>query len=208
MSIDSWLAFTLACAVLTLIPGPSVLLVVSQALSKGIKAAMMCVAGELVGGIFLMGLSFAGVGAILAASAVLFQVVKWAGVIYLAYLGICQIAEARKGGGAIGESAVKPDSAAWNSLWAGFVTALLNPKAIVFYMAFLVQFMDPARDMLLQAAILIATSTIVVAILLVGYALVATRARSAFQSQAAQRKIGYASGSFLIGGSALIATTR
>ncbi|MFT4961540.1 MAG: homoserine/homoserine lactone efflux protein [Paracoccaceae bacterium] len=83
---------------LTLILGPSVLLVVGQALSKGRKAAMMCVAGDVVGGIVLMGLSFAGVGAILATSAILFQIVKWTGVIYLAYLGYRQIIEARAGG--------------------------------------------------------------------------------------------------------------
>lgn len=208
MSFDSWLAFALACAVLTLIPGPSVLLVVSQALSKGKKAAMMCVAGELVGGIILMGLSFAGVGAILATSAVLFQIVKWTGVIYLAYLGCRQIVEVRAGDGQLDSVDVNPSEAGWSSLWAGFVTALLNPKAIIFYMAFLAQFMDPARDVMLQATILTATSTFVVAILLVGYAMVATRARTVFQSQAAQRKIGYTSGSFLIGGSALMAATR
>jgi homoserine/homoserine lactone efflux protein len=208
MSFDSWLAFTLACVVLTLTPGPSVLLVIGQALSKGKKAAMMCVAGDVVGGIVLMGLSFAGVGAILATSAVLFQIVKWAGVIYLAYLGYRQITEARAGGGQFGEIDDHPNSAGWNSLWAGMVTAILNPKAIVFYMAFLAQFMDPTGNIALQATILIGTSTIVVAILLAGYALIATRAKATFQSRSAQRKIGYTSGTFLIGGSVLMATTR
>ncbi|MBL4768593.1 MAG: LysE family translocator [Rhodobacteraceae bacterium] len=208
MSFESWLGFTLACVVLTLIPGPSVLLVVGQALSKGRKAAMMCVAGDVVGGIILMGLSFAGVGAILATSAVLFQIVKWAGVIYLAYLGYRQIVEARAGDGQFDVVDISPDKTGWNSLLAGMVTAVLNPKAIVFYMAFLAQFMDPARDMMLQASILIATSTIVVAVLLAAYAMIAMRARTTFQSRSAQRKIGYASGSFLIGGSVLMATTR
>jgi homoserine/homoserine lactone efflux protein len=88
------------------------------------------------------------------------------------------------------------------------VTAMLNPKAIVFYMAFLAQFLDPARDMMLQVTILITTSTIVVAILLAAYAMIAVRARATFQSRSAQRKIGYTSGSFLIDGSVLMATTR
>ena len=208
MSFDSWLAFTLACVVLTLIPGPSVLLVVGQALSKGRKAAMMCIAGDVIGGIVLMGLSFAGVGAILATSAVLFQIVKWAGVIYLGYLGYRQIVETRGGGAQFDEVDVSSDSDGWNSLWAGMVTAILNPKAIVFYMAFLAQFMDPTGNIWLQATIFTATSTIVVAILLAGYALIATRAKTTFQSNLAQRKIGYTSGSFLIGGSVLMATTR
>ncbi|MBV1925827.1 MAG: LysE family translocator [Rhodobacteraceae bacterium] len=208
MSFDSWLAFILACVVLTLIPGPSVLLVVGQALSRGRKAAMMCIAGDVIGGIVLMGLSFAGVGAILATSAVLFQIVKWAGVIYLGYLGYRQIVETRGGSAQFDEVDVSSDSDGWNSLWAGMVTAILNPKAIVFYMAFLAQFMDPTGNIWLQATILTATSTIVVAILLAGYALIATRAKTTFQSNLAQRKIGYTSGSFLIGGSVLMATTR
>lgn len=169
---------------------------------------MMCIAGDVVGGIVLMGLSFAGLGAILATSAILFQIVKWAGVIYLAYLGYRQIVETRAGGTQYNEADISPESAGWNSLWAGMVTAILNPKAIVFYMAFLAQFMDPTGNFWLQATILIATSTIVVVILLAGYALIATRAKATFQSRSAQRKIGYTSGSFLIGGSVLMATTR
>lgn len=208
MSFESWLAFTLACVVLTLIPGPSVLLVVGQALSKGRKAAMMCVAGDVLGGIILMVLSFAGVGAILATSAVLFQIIKWSGVIYLAYLGYRQIIEARAGGSQFDDMDVSHDGTGWGSFWAGTVTAVLNPKAIVFYMAFLAQFMDPTRDIGLQAVILITTSTTVVALLLAGYAMIAMRARATFQSRSAQRKIGYTSGSFLIGGSVLMATTR
>lgn len=208
MSFDAWLAFTLACIVLTLIPGPSVLLVVGQALSKGRKAAMLCIAGDVVGGIVLMGLSIAGVGAILAASAVLFQIVKWAGVLYLAWLGYRQIIEARRDVGVFDNVEDEKPRGGWNSVWAGLITAVLNPKAIVFYMAFLAQFMDPTGNIPLQAAILITTSTIVVAVLLAGYALIAARARQTFKSQSARRKIGYSSGSLLIGGSVLMATTR
>ncbi len=167
---------------------------------------MMCIAGDIVGGVVLMGLSFMGVGTILAASALLFQIVKWAGVIYLAYLGCRQIAEARNDNGYFAEA--HQTSSAWGSLWAGAVTAVLNPKAIIFYMAFLAQFIDPARDMALQMVILTITSTIVVAVLLTGYALVAGRTRQFFQSKSARKRIGYTGGTFMIGGSVLMATTR
>jgi len=208
MSFDSWLAFTLACTVLTLIPGPSVLLVIGQALAKGRRAAMLCIAGDVLGGILLMGLSFAGVGAILAASAILFQIVKWAGVLYLAWLGYRQIIEARDGIGAFDAGRDLSDTVGWHSFWTGLVTAVLNPKAIVFYMAFLAQFMDPTGDFAVQATILIATSTTVVAILLAGYAVLAARARTTFESRLARRRIGYSSGSLLIGGSVVMAATR
>lgn len=208
MSFDAWLTFTVACIVLTLIPGPSVLLIVGQALSKGRRAAMLCVAGDVVGGIILMSLSFAGVGAILAASAVLFQIVKWAGVLYLAWLGYCQIIEARSDAGMFDNIETNDATGSWSSVWAGLVTAVLNPKAIVFYMAFLAQFMDPTGNIGLQMVILITTSTVVVALLLAGYAMIAARAREAFKSQSARRRIGYSSGSLLLGGSVLMATTR
>lgn len=206
MSLENWFAFTFACVVLTLIPGPSVLLVIGQALTKGKKAAMMCIAGDLIGSIVLMLLSFLGVGAILATSAVLFQAVKWAGVFYLAYLGYRQISDARKD--VFELPGHKGTSAGWGSLWAGTITAILNPKAIVFYMAFLAQFIDPAGNLALQITVLTATSTLVIAVLLSAYALIAARARRAFQSSAARRKIGYTGGTFLIGGSVLMATTR
>lgn len=206
MSLDTWIAYTIACVVLTMIPGPSVMLVIAQSLTRGRTAAAMCIFGDVVGSILLVGLSFAGVGAILAASAVLFQIVKWAGVLYLAWLGISQIIEARREAPEL--AGHQEQGSSWGSFWAGAVTAVLNPKAIVFYMAFLAQFIDPAGDMPLQLALLTVTSSVVVMVLLAGYALIAERARLFFRSQLARRRMGYAGGAFMIGGSTVMAVTR
>lgn len=170
---------------------------------------MMCILGDVIGSIVLMGLSFAGVGAILAASALLFQVVKWVGVLYLAWLGYRQIAEARQTP-AEDENITTPGQAhsAWRSFWAGTITAILNPKAIIFYMAFLAQFINPQADLTSQLAILTLTSSMVVVVLLTCYALVAARARQVFQSPVARKRMGYTGGTFMIGGSVLMATTR
>ncbi|WP_228933258.1 LysE family translocator [Roseibium aggregatum] len=205
MSLETWLAYTLACVVLTIIPGPSVMLVVGQTLMRGKTAAVMCILGDVVGSIVLTGLSFAGVGAILAASTVLFQIVKWTGVVYLAWMGYSQIREARRD--SVLEPGVRTGSA-WGSFWAGTLTAIFNPKAIVFYMAFLAQFIDPAADMTVQLVVLTLTSSVVVMVLLAGYALIAARARKLFQTRLARRRMGYAGGGFMIGGSALMAVTR
>jgi threonine/homoserine/homoserine lactone efflux protein len=214
VSLETWLAYTLACVVLTIIPGPSVMLVVGQTLMRGKSAAMMCILGDVVGSIILTGLSFAGVGAILAASTFLFQSVKWVGVLYLAWLGYSQIREARRDGGSV-ETSVQSRSpkasfsaSFWGSFWAGTVTAIFNPKAIVFYMAFLAQFIDPAGDLAVQLAVLTVTSSLVVMVLLTGYAVLAARARKVFQTSMARRRMGYAGGGFMIGGSALMAITR
>jgi len=85
---------------------------------------------------------------------------------------------------------------------------VLNPKAIVFYMAFLAQFIDPQGDLPVQLAVLTATSSLVVVVLLAGYALIAEWAGRLFDSRRARRRIGYAGGGFMIGGSAVMAVTR
>ncbi|ACJ27177.1 Lysine exporter protein (LYSE/YGGA) [Shewanella piezotolerans WP3] len=204
MSIEVWLSFVIACAVLTLIPGPCVLLVISQSLTKGIRAALMCILGDVIGGIILMVLSLVGVGAILATSATLFMIFKWLGVGYMAYLGYCQIKDAR----AYTANNNPTDDQAQNidSMKAGFIASSLNPKAIAFYMAFLPQFMTPGSDQVLQFAILIVTSSVVVAVILAGYALVAASASRFFQHQKSEKYLGYVGGSFLISGSAYMAT--
>lgn len=204
MKLEIWLAFIAANAVLTLIPGPSVLLVVSQAITRGKKVALMCIAGDVLAVMVQMTLSLVGVGAILAASATLFALVKWAGIGYMAYLGFRQIADARSGK-AHTEARVQKQSSGFG---VGFFTGVLNPKGIIFNVAFLTQFMDPAGNTFVQFSILVVTSTIVVSTILAGYALLATRARQTFQGRKSQKIFSYTGGSFLIGGSLLMATTR
>ncbi|NRA87506.1 MAG: LysE family translocator [Rhizobiales bacterium] len=206
MELETWIAYAVANIVLTLIPGPSVLLVVSQAITRGVKAAFICIIGDVIAGVVLTILSIVGVGAILAASVTLFMIVKWAGVAYMAYLGYCQIRDARNGDAIVVENTAS--KSAFNSLSAGFFSAILNPKAIIFYMAFLAQFMTPDGDMVLQFTILVLTSSIVIAVILGGYALIAGRAKKAFQSPKAKKIFGYSGGGFMIGGSVLMASTR
>ena len=88
MSIATWLAFAAASAVLLLIPGPTVLLVVSYALTQGRRVALAMAAGVALGDFTAMTLSLAGLGALLLTSATLFTVLKWVGAAYLVYLGV------------------------------------------------------------------------------------------------------------------------
>lgn len=206
MSLEHWLAFIAAYTVISAIPGPSVFMVTGVAMTRGLRPALWCVAGDVLGGVVLIALSLAGVGAILAASATLFQMVKWAGVAYMAWLGYCQIRDARRLGST--DNASLPAIPAHSSLRAGFLTGVLNPKAIIFYVAFLSQFMEPGGDPVTQFAVLVATSTVIVGATLSAYALAAARARRALTSVRARQRFGYAGGSFLIGGSVLVATSR
>lgn len=209
MNFETWISYVIASAILSLIPGPSVLLITGQALTKGLRAAFICLAGETVGGAILILLSLLGVGAVLATSTALFLVIKWLGVAYLAYLGVCQIIDARKQEqvSSLDTLASKP-TPSLGSFSSGFVTALFNPKAIIFYMAFLTQFFDPLGNHLIQYAILILTSAVVAGLILAGYAIAASQARNALRGRKARQKVSYASGGFYLGGSMLMATTR
>jgi len=120
------------------------------------------------------------------------------------YLGDCQIIEARKNNSQ-GENIAK-QKVILGSFKAGFIASLLNPKAIIFYMAFLPQFMNPERDTLLQFSILIITSSIVIGVILAAYALIASRARRTLQSEKFRKYFNYSSGSFLIGSSVFMAS--
>ena len=88
MPIETWLAFVAASAVLLVIPGPTILLVVSYALGQGRRVALPVAAGVALGDFTAMTLSMLGLGALLATSATLFTVLKWIGAGYLIWLGI------------------------------------------------------------------------------------------------------------------------
>lgn len=94
MSIELWLAFVAASAILLAIPGPTVLLVISYALGHGKRSATATVAGVALGDFTAMTASILGLGALLATSATLFTVLKWVGAAYLIYLGIKALARA------------------------------------------------------------------------------------------------------------------
>ena len=205
MNIEVWLAYVAAFTFLSLIPGLSVFMVIGQSLSKGLGAAFYCIAGDLLGGIVMMTIAYIGLGTILATSSEIYLVIKWAGVAYMAYLGLSQILAARR----MVEADLNSSAAAAlrsGSLRAGFLTGILNPKAILFYVAFLAQFMNPAYPMTPQFLMLMATSTMIVFVVLGGYALLAAQARRVFQSLRARKRMGYTGGSFLLGGSALMAS--
>ncbi|WP_321832112.1 LysE family translocator [Thalassovita sp.] len=206
MSFESWGSYAMACLVLSLIPGPSVLLIIGQALSLGMRGAMACLAGALLGGLGLILGALAGLGAVLASSAVLFQAIKWAGIAYLLWLGVTQLRLARRTK-AVPSDAPAPQSVK-GSFRSGFLTALLNPKSLVFYLAFLSQFLDPAHSTWISYVQLIVTSIVIAGISLLAYALLAERLRQRLTSPTAQRQIKMATGGLYLGGGALMAASR
>lgn len=174
MQIEQWLAFAAASAVILAIPGPTVLLVVSYALSHGRSAARATVAGVALGDFTAMTASLLGMGAILVSSATLFTALKWAGAAYLIYLGV----KLWRAPVAVAEPDEAPGPARAPSvrifLHAYAVTAL-NPKSIVFFVAFLPQFIDVEAAILPQIVVAEATFLVLAALNAAAYGLLAAR---------------------------------
>lgn len=169
-----WIGFVTASALIGLVPGPGVMSIVGYALSSGRRVALASVAGIALGNGIAMTLSLAGVGALLAASALAFSIVKWIGAIYLVGLGILTIARSRRV--ADGRSSQSPPLTPRMAFASNVAVGTFHPKTIVFFVAFVPQFIDPAARYAPQAAVLIATFCGVVVCSDTFYALAASRA--------------------------------
>ena len=195
MTFESWAAFTAASAVLLIIPGPTVLLVVSYALGQGWRTVLPMTLGVALGDFTAMTLSMLGIGALLAASATVFTVLKVIGAGYLIYLGIKLF---RAGGALKAEPRTDAVSSAKMLGHAWLVTAL-NPKSITFFVAFLPAFLDPQADFLTQMLVFEATFLVLAFSNAFGYALVASRARGLVSNPRALKAINRTGGGLLIG---------
>jgi threonine/homoserine/homoserine lactone efflux protein len=204
MTPETWAAVAAASAVLLVIPGPTILLVVSYALGRGWRVAAPVATGVALGDLTAMTLSMLGVGALLAGSATLFTLLKWAGAAYLVWLGIKLW---RAGGTLYADPRTGPVRPARMLAHAWLVTTL-NPKSIVFFVAFLPQFLDPARPFWPQMALFEATFVTLAFLNAFGYALLAARARRLAQSPRALRLVNRAGGTALIAAGAAAVTVR
>lgn len=204
MSFESWAAFAAASAVLLVIPGPTILLVVSYALGQGWRTALPMAVGVALGDFTAMTLSMLGIGALLAASATVFTIVKWTGAAYLIYLGIKLF---RAGGTLDAKPRTDAASAAKMMAHAWIVTAL-NPKSITFFVAFLPQFLDRSGDFWTQMVIFELTFLTLAFANAFGYALVAARARSVVSNPRAIRIFNRTGGTLLVGAGIAAAATR
>ncbi len=203
MDLQIWFAFLSATFVLSVIPGPSVLVVTGQAIANGRRSALICILGEVLGGVCLMAISLLGVGAALAASPFAFQALKWFGVLFLLYIGLKALWFAKQPA-----AQGKAGAHRGGSFRAGFFTSILNPKSLVFYLSFLSQFIDISSPLRLQYIILVITAATVAGLVLGGYAFLAERLRAHITSPSAQRKASGVSGVFYIAGGGYVAVTR
>ena len=195
MPIELWLAFVAASAILLVIPGPTILTVISYSLAHGRRANVPLVAAVALGDSTALVTSLLGLGALLATSAFWFTIVKWVGGMYLLFLGVRLL---RAG---IASKEAMPPLAASASRWRLFrntyVVTALNPKGIVFFVAFLPQFITSSAPVGPQLWILAITFVVMATMNATLYALFAASATKLLSSPRARRRFHLAGGSLL-----------
>jgi len=154
MDIHTWLIYFLAATGLSLSPGPNGLLALTHGALHGRRQALYTIFGGAFGFIVVIALSMFGIGALLKASLAWLTVMKWAGGAYLVWLGI-QVWRSPPIGIEVGDAA--EPRASWSLFRQGAFSALTNPKGLLFFAAFLPQFVDPARSLVVQFVIMAGT---------------------------------------------------
>lgn len=195
MPLEHWLAFVAASSVLLAIPGPTILLVISYALGHGRRPAAAIVAGVALGDLTAMSASMLGLGAILATSAAIFTALRWIGGAYLIYLGIKLWRAPVQGT----ELAATPQARPLRMLAHAYAVTALNPKSIIFFVAFVPQFLVPGRPFAHQVVILEATFVTLATVNAMVYALAAAMARQKLRAPRVQRGANRLGGSLLVG---------
>lgn len=194
MSLEIWFAFAVASTALLVIPGPTILTVVSYSIAQGARANVPLVLAVALGDSTALLFSLLGLGALLTTSAFWFTVVKWAGGLYLLYLGIKLL---RSGVQIGGIEKTAGSGSRWKLFLNTYLVTALNPKGIVFFVAFLPQFVTPAANVTQQLWLLAITFVVLATINATLYALFAASARQFLTSPRAQRRFNVVGGTLL-----------
>ncbi|WP_157014217.1 LysE family translocator [Mesorhizobium xinjiangense] len=202
MSPDIFLAYLLACTIVVLVPGPTVTLIIASSMRHGTRAGLLNVAGTQAGMALMIAIVGIGLNQAIALMGHWFEVLRWLGAAYLIYLGWQMI---RSGG--MTAPGAPPRTPHGGFVLQGFLVAMSNPKTLVFFGAFIPQFIDPGRDYAPQILIMGATALAVAAMSDSVYAVAAGRAGRALSTRRI-RLLARISGSFLIGGGLWLAFSR
>ena len=190
MHFATWITFVIAASIIAVSPGSGAVLSMSHGLSYGVKKASATILGLQLGLLVVLGIAGAGVGSLLLASEVAFNIVKTVGALYLIYLGLSQwrarVAVTGNLTGDLHADAVVPS---WRRrVLTGFLTNVTNPKGIIFMVAVLPQFISPTAPLLPQLLILAVTMCTIDQIVMHGYAFLASSMQRFFRDAKAVKK--------------------
>jgi threonine/homoserine/homoserine lactone efflux protein len=202
MSLELFAAYLLACVVFTLVPGPTVTLIVANALTHGTRAGLANVAGTQAGLAVFVAVLLIGLASVIETMGVWFDWIRFLGAAYLVWIGVRMF----RASGRLDEPG-RTLAPRGGFFLQGFLVMLSNPKVLVFFGAFIPQFVDPKGDYVAQVIVLGLTAMLTAAITDGAYAILTGRARVMF-TQARVRMVSKVSGAFLIGGGVWLALTR
>jgi len=206
MAMHTWLAFLVACWVISLSPGAGAIASMSSGLQYGFLRGYWNAIGLQLGLALQIAIVAAGVGAILATSAMAFSAIKWFGVVYLVYLAVRQWRALPSDLSA--DSAELPLGRPLTMVLRGFLVNDSNPKAIVFMLAVLPQFIDPHAPLVQQYLVMGATMITVDLIVMAGYTGLAAKVLRVLRSPRQQRSMNRGFAVLFVGAAALLATVR
>jgi threonine/homoserine/homoserine lactone efflux protein len=204
VSPELWLAFAAAATVMILIPGPTTLMVLGHTMAGGPRRGALSLIGVTLGDICAITLSMLGFSALLATSAEAFTAMKWIGAAYLLWLGIKLWRAPPMDLTPVSAGA----STARDAILQTFIVTLLNPKGILFFAAFLPQFIDPARPLWPQVAVLTLTMNVLAAGIQGCWIAMMGHARNRIASPRVLKTMNRAGGAMLIGAGMLTATLK
>ncbi|BBR56409.1 MULTISPECIES: LysE family transporter [Pseudomonas] len=206
MSMETWLAFFAACWVISLSPGAGAIASMSSGLQYGFWRGYWNALGLQLGLIVQIAVIAAGVGAILAASATAFQLIKWFGVAYLVYLAYKQWRALPMDMN--DTSGVRPIGKPISLVFRGFLVNVSNPKALVFMLAVLPQFINPHAPLVPQYLAITATMITVDMLVMAGYTGLAARVLRLLRTPKQQKRMNRTFAGLFIGAAAFLATLR
>ena len=202
MSLELYAAYLLACLVFTLVPGPTVTLIIANSLTHGTRAGLLNVGGTQLGLAVFVGILLIGLASVIETMGVWFDWLRFLGAAYLVWIGI----KIFRSSGKLDEVGRTPTPRGGFFL-QGFLVMLSNPKVLIFFGAFIPQFVDPKGDYIAQVILLGATAMATAAVTDGGYAILTGRAR-ALLTNTRVKLIAKVSGAFLVGGGLWLALTR
>ncbi|WP_419767010.1 LysE family translocator [Arcobacter sp.] len=205
MSIEIWLAFVSTVFVFAIIPGPTVVFVVGQAITHGKKSVAPLALGVVFGDLVAMVISLLGLGVILATSAILYGILKWFGVFYLLYLGIKAFREKPEVDPNLFE---QMNVSKYKMFKSSAIVTALNPKNIIFFVAFLPQFVNTSTNILPQFLILMLSFSLVTMTTITSFAMLAGKIQHKIKSYKARKRLNQVGGSALIGAGVFTATMQ
>ena len=206
MTLTTWLLYVAAVLVLTMTPGPSVLMCISTSVQHGPRRALAASLGSTTAIACIMLLSMLGLGTVLASSELLFSALKWLGAGYLAYLGLISLLS--KESNIVVPNASPPEAETRALFTRGLLVGASNPKALLFFGALFPQFIDPSAPQVSQFLILGATFIFFEMFWLSIYAITAARARHWLQKPRRAKLFNRVTGAVFLVAAGLLATTK